>query len=293
MSLASDSISSRRRWLRGGLAGLATVVARPLRAAPPLRIGVTAVMLADQAAFLAHWAAWLGPRLARPVVFVAREDYQPILDLLFAGQLEAAWICGYPYVRFEPRLRLLAVPLHAGRPLYRAYLIRHRDAAGPARWADLRGRVLAYSDPLSNSGWLVAQGQLAAAGLTDADLRRSFFAHGHRHVAEAVAARLADAGSIDGYVWDTMRRLGMAAAQQTEVVWRSDWHGFPPLVVPAEGDPAVAEALRAALLAMPSDDPGRALLAALNLDGFTTAAPGLFDSIRALARQVPGSGVTG
>ncbi|MDZ7590033.1 MAG: PhnD/SsuA/transferrin family substrate-binding protein [Rubrivivax sp.] len=289
MVFAPDTSIKRRAWMAGGLAALAW---RPALAEAHVRIGITAVMLTDQAAFLNRWAQWLTPRLGRQVVFVARDDYQPIMDLLLAEQLDAAWICGYPYVRYESQLRLLAVPLHEGRPQYRAYLIRSRGAAHPDGWADLRGRVLAFSDPLSNSGWLVAQGQLAAAGLSGADLRRSFFAHGHRNVTEAVAARLADAGSVDGYVWDTMQRLGMAAAQQTEVVWRSDWHGFPPLVVPAAGDPALADRLRQALLTMAGDDEGRALLAALNLNGFTTAVPALFDSIRALARRVPGSGVT-
>ena len=33
-------------------------------------------------------------------------------------------------------------------------------------WGDMAGKVFAYSDPLSNSGWLVAQGELAAAGST-------------------------------------------------------------------------------------------------------------------------------
>lgn len=59
-----------------------------------LRIGLTPVILADQAAFLARWADYLAPRVGCPVVFVARDEYQPILDLLFGGQLDAAWICG-------------------------------------------------------------------------------------------------------------------------------------------------------------------------------------------------------
>ena len=37
---------------------------------------------------------------------------------------------------------------------------------------------------------------------------------------------------------------------------------------------------------------GRALLKSLNLDGFIAGQPSIFDSIRQLARSVPGSGVT-
>jgi len=158
----------------------------------PLRVGLTAVILADQAAFLTRWSDYLAARLGLPVVFVARESYQAILDLLFSEQLDAAWICGYPYVMHQSRLQLLAIPLLAGRPYYQSYLIgQPNKASAITGWNDLKNRVLAYSDPLSNSGWLVAQAQLRRAGLTSKDLRRSFFAHGHRNVAEAVASGLA------------------------------------------------------------------------------------------------------
>jgi phosphonate transport system substrate-binding protein len=257
-----------------------------------LRIGLTAVILADQAAFLARWTEYLSQRLDCDVSFVTRDQYQPILDLLLGGQLDAAWICGYPYVRHLGQLRLLAVPLYRGAPLYESYLIRTKEGNGKVSgWADLKGKVFAYSDPLSNSGWLVAQGELAALGLRGSDFRRAFFARGHRNVAEAVAARLADAGSIDGYVWETMRQQGMAAASQTEVVWKSPKHGFPPIVAPAGVGHAKTDVLQQALLGMPGDEVGRSMLKALNLDGFVAGSPLLFDSIRRLARSVPGTGV--
>lgn len=256
-------------------------------ARPRLRVGLTAVILADQAAFLSRWSEYLSTRLGVPVVFVARESYQTILDLLFSGQLDAAWICGYPYVRHQAQLRLLAVPVFEGEPLYQSYLIRTRGTAVDVRgWGDLKNRVLAYSDPLSNSGWLVAQAQLRAAGLGPRDLRRSFFAHGHRNVAEAVATGLAHAGCIDGYVWETMQLQKMTSTARTEVIWKSDFYGFPPVVV-REGDrnPTLQQ-LSKALLTMGNDAEGRELLQALNLNGFTQAAPALFDSIRALVASV-------
>ena len=87
-------------------------------------------------------------------------------------------------------MRLLAVPLYRGEPTYEAYLIRPNEGNGKVfGWADLKGKVFAYSDPLSNSGWLVAQGELASLGCQLGLSRRAFFAHGHRNVAEAVAAR--------------------------------------------------------------------------------------------------------
>jgi phosphonate transport system substrate-binding protein len=257
-----------------------------------LRIGLTAVILADQVAFLSRWGRYLSERVGCEVSFVARDSYQSILNLLASGQIDVAWICGYPYVRYEASLSLFAVPLYQDRPEYQSYLIRPQGGAAAIQgWADLRGKVLAYSDPLSNSGWLVAQVQLARVRLRSRDLKRSFFAHGHRNVAEAVAARLADAGAIDGYVWETMRQQGMAAVAQTEVVWKSAFFGFPPLVTKQGAGNPYAAGLQAALLAMPQDETGRELLRALNLTGFTKGTPAIFDSILQQAKTVPGSGL--
>lgn len=284
---------NRRTCVRALTAASVAAITMPLKASGErLRIGLTPVILADQVAFLSRWGRYLSARVGCEVSFLARESYQAILDLLFSGQLDAAWICGYPYVRHEPLLALLAVPLYQGQPTYQAYLIRSRNSSAPLNgWADLRGKVLAYSDPLSNSGWLVAQAQLAKAGLGPRDLKRSFFAHGHRNVAEAVAARLAQAGSIDGYVWETMRQQGMAAVAQTDVVWKSEPHGFPPLVTKRGAAHPFLPQLQHALLSMPEDATGRDLLHALNLTGFNEGASALFDSIRRQAQTVPGSGV--
>jgi phosphonate transport system substrate-binding protein len=261
-----------------------------------LRIGLTPVILADQVAFLSRWSRYLSARIDADVEFVARESYQSVLDLLFSDQVDAAWICGYPYIRFEAELSLLAVPLYTGQPVYQAYLIRSKATSSAPLingWGDLRQRVLAYSDPLSNSGWLVAQAQLAKAGVMSRDLKRAFFAHSHRNVAEAVAAGLAHAGSIDGYVWETMRSQKMPAVAKTEVVWKSDAFGFPPLVTRRRSPSATTERLRQALLGMAEDKVGQDLLASLNLSGFTVGTHTLFESIRRQALLVPGSGVVG
>lgn len=279
----------RRRLLRG----TAVLAAAPMLALAQerLRIGLTAVILADQAAFLSRWADYLSQRLDTRITFVSRDQYQTVHDLLFNGQVDAAWTCGYPFVRFQSQLQLVAVPLYQGQPTYQSYLIRPLGDTAVSGWSSLAGKVFAYSDPLSNSGWLVAQGEFARIGIGQRDLKRTFFAHGHRNVADAVASRLADAGSIDGYVWETMKLQGMAGASQTEVIWKSRLHGFPPLVAATGAEPTRVEALRRSLLDMQKDDAGRALLKSLNLDGFIAGQAGLFDSIRQLARSVPGSGV--
>lgn len=274
----------RRRFL---FASLAALYVSPARTSEPLRIGTTPVFLDERIGFLDRWGAYLASRLGREVRFVQRGSYAEIVDLLRASRLAAAWICGYPYVREEKRWRLLAVPVFQGQPLYQSYVIVPATDRISQTLLDLKGRVYAYSDPLSNSGWLWPQARLKQAGEDPARFfARSFFTFGHRRVVEAVAARLADGGSVDGYVWETLARIHPALTQATRVVERSPHFGFPPLVTPRDLDEATFRGLATAFLGMANDDEGRGLLATLNLDGFVPGSPALFDGIRASLRLV-------
>lgn len=252
----------------------------PVQAQTPLRIGTTAVFLDNQVDFLNAWQRYLERRLGRQVVFVRRGSYAEINDLLERDQLEFAWVCGYPYVRYKSRLRLLAVPVFHGKPLYQSYLIVPSTDTHTHDYGDLKGKVFAYSDPGSNSGWLVAQYELYRRGIDPMTFfRKFFFTWAHRKVVEAVAAGLADAGSVDGYIWETLALQHPELTSKTRVVYKSAWYGFPPFVARRTVSEADFEQMQRVLLHMDKHAEGRALLKRLNLDGFIAGNDKLFASI--------------
>ncbi len=278
------------RLRRSLVIAAAACVAAPLAAATEVtRIGLTPVFLDDRLRLLQRWRDYLQAALGTAVEFVQRGTYGQVMDVLRAGQVQFAWICGYPYVLHRHELRLVAVPHWRGRPLYQSYLIA--DAARPfGDLAALRGRSFAYSDPLSNSGFLYMQHLLRRQGHDPARyFGRSFFTHSHRHVVEAVAAGLADGGAVDGYVWETLAELQPALTGRTRVLQRSHDFGFPPIVAGPQVDARSGGAFAAALAAMPSDPGGRSVLAELRLDRFATGEPGLFEGIAEMARLQAGS----
>ena len=79
-----EKLVFRRTLLAATASGLMGSVTG-LRAATRLRIGLTAVILADQAAFLARWADYLGQRTGNRVSFAVRDEYQAILEQLAHG----------------------------------------------------------------------------------------------------------------------------------------------------------------------------------------------------------------
>jgi phosphonate transport system substrate-binding protein len=283
---------NRRRLIGASLLAPLAASGRAENAArddAPLRFGTTAVFLDDQMALLAAWQRYLERETGRTVQFVQRGNYREIVDLLLGDRIDAAWLCGYPYVAYESRLALVAVPVYQGAPLYRSYLIVPDKDARTQRIADLRGAVFAFSDALSNSGYLVPKVELVRAGATpEAFFRRTFFTYAHRKVVEAVRVGLADGGAVDGYVWDTLQAQQPLATSGLRVAWRSPAYGFPPIVARRSAPDARISPLVRALLAMPASDEGRKLLERLNIEGFAAGDSALFDSIRDLVRESAG-----
>lgn len=283
----SSGRSRRRVFLQSALA-MAAMPLLPAHAdAGILRIGLTPVFLDDQMSFLARWRVWLERRLKRPVIFVQRGSYREVSDLIRGSKIDFAWVCGYPYVRYRSELRLVAVPLWRGRPYYQSYLIVPATDSKSKSLADLRGKVFAYSDPDSNSGFLYPQYRLTMQGENPTTFfSRSFFTWAHRKVVEAVGVGLADGGAVDGYVWETLAQLDPALTRATRVMEKSPDFGHTPFV--ARPDIPAAELLqfRTALLKMRSDPEGAELLHLLRLDGFVAGAPSLYDGIARMAARV-------
>ena len=255
-----------------------------------VRFGLTAVVVRENLDFFDRWRRYLELRLDRPVRFVQRRSYREVMELLATGEIDFAWICGYPYVRRrDPEyLDLLAIPVFDGEPRYRSYIIVHRDS--PYRSvADLGGKVFAYSDPDSNSGYLAPRSMLTALRIQpDAFFRLTFFTYNHAETVEAVARRVADGGAVDSYVWEYLKRNHQAPVDQTAVIDQSDKFGFPPLVARRSGDAELRRRMQNAVLGMREDVDGRALLAELALDGFIEPADTLYDGIRDLEARLSG-----
>ncbi|MDZ7709734.1 MAG: PhnD/SsuA/transferrin family substrate-binding protein [Roseovarius sp.] len=281
----------RRAFLSSLTAGLATARYASARGQPPLRIGLTPVFLDNEWQVLESLRAHVVTVTGQHVEFVQRRTYQEVVALLLLGELDTAWLCGYPLMQRPDRLTALAIPVWRGRPLYQAYIIaaENRDAE---TLSDLKGDIHAYSDPDSNSGHLVTVAELLAQNeRPEAFFDTSFFTFGHRNVVRAVAQRLAGSGSVDGYIYEALSTAEPDLVDRTRVIWRSDWHGFPPVVIATERKDSMATAaLSRALFEIEATEPGREALRQLQLDGFAHPRPDSFDSIAALMARVADRG---
>ena len=124
-------------------------------------------------------------------------------------------------------------------------------------------------------------------GLRSATLfRKTFFTWAHQDTVRAVAAGLAQAGAVDGYIWETLARIEPALTRETRVVDKSDWYGFPPIVARASLAVDDLDAVRRIFVSMDGNSDGRRLLGRMNLDGFVPGEDVRYDRIQRIIRFV-------
>lgn len=253
--------------------------------ARPIRFAMTPAFLHDQHALLAEWRVYLEARLKRPVEFVQRDRYRDTMDLLQQQKVEFAWICDYPYVMLKNEVRLLSVAVNNDKPTYRSYLIVPARDTRTRSVLDLKGSVFAYADPYSNTGYLVPRFEIKSSGADPATFfKRTFFTWSHRKVIDAVAAGLVQGASVDSYVWDSLSQVRPDITAKTRIAWKSEEYGFPPMVAHQNVPEADFKRMQAILLGMADEPQGRAMLARLNLNGFITGSPKLYDRVAEMMR---------
>lgn len=283
----ASALSRRLVWLLMFLCmiGLAAQAPATENIQNALRVGLTPAFLHDQHDVLEEWRVYMERKLGRRVHFVLRDTYRETIDLLRREKLDFAWISDYPFVYLRREVRLLAAPIYRGRPYYRAYVIVPSTDSTTSSILQLRGKVFAYADPYSNTGYLFPRYVLSNLGENPARFfRKTFFAWAHRHVIEAVAAGLADGGSVDSLVWESLAVVSPEITSATRIVSTSPEYGSPPFVALKSASDANFRAMQDLLFGMVDDAEGERLLRRLNIDGFTQGDPRNYDEVAHMMR---------
>ena len=257
-------------------------------AGEPLRFGITGVLVEHNRAQNEAMITYIGEKVGRPVEILHRKSYQEMSDLLERGLADAAFVCGLPYVIDREKFgeELLVSPVFNGRPLYQSYVIVPRDSDAKTL-EDLRGKLYAFSDPLSNSGKLVPTYRLITIGETpETFFHRYIFTYSHSANVEAVAVKLVDGASVDSYVWEYLSVVNPQLTGQTKVIERSPYHGMTPVVMRPGIELSLKRKLQQAFLGMHRDPRGGAILKQLLIDRFAQVPDALYDSIRTLRTVV-------
>lgn len=247
-----------------------------------LRVAITPVLVEKNIDLNKRLIEYIGERIKMPVTIVQRKTYQEINDLMERGQVDVAFVCTLSYVIGKEKfgMEIIAVPVTNGKPFYYSYVIVPRNSQAKLI-DDLKGKLYAYPDPLSNSGYLYPRFRLAKAGYSPEQFFKKWVkTYSHTASIEAVSDWLVDGASIDSYIYDLTDIQQPELTAGTKIIEVSPSFGFPPVVVRKNLSVNVKKELRNVLLGMDKDPVGQKILKDLLLDKFVEGNDSLYDGVR-------------
>lgn len=231
---------------------------------------------------------YLQDKIGAKVVYVDRESYAEINEMLKTGKLEAAFVCSGPYVdgKKEFGLELLVAPQAYGATVYYSYIIVAKNSPITS-FAELRGKSFAFTDPLSNTGKLVPTYMLAKLKETpETFFKETIFTKSHDKSIKAVAQGIVAGAAVDSLIWEYMNATNPEFTAQTRILQKSPPYAIPPVVVPANLDPEIKSRLKQAFLNAHLDPQGREILNKTRIDKFVVIDDQAYDSVREMKNWV-------
>ncbi len=263
-------------------------------AGPDLHLAIgTMLSPRETLASYGQLTAWLGGRLGRRVILVQRKSYGETNDLLVRGEADVAFVCTGAFGAVRKKgARILAVPVVQGKTSYRSLIVVRRDDPATS-FEDLRGSPVAFVDLLSLTGRIYPELLASrAAGDGGKFFGRTVYSHSHTDSMSMVREGRVRAAGVDSLVFEELGRKEPQKAAQLRVLVESEAFGIPPFVGRPGLEPALRDALRAALLAMHQDRQGADALEAVGFDRFEAGDESSYDSAQEILEHFAETGIT-
>jgi phosphonate transport system substrate-binding protein len=289
---AEKGALDRRTLLRAGLAASALVLGAGPAAAQKRKNLVLAFIPQENPEKLLGdikvISAWLSKQLGVPVRGFVSSDHAAAVEALRNGDADISFMGALPYVIANAHVgaTVALAEVYRGKPVYTGRVFVRRDK-GIESIAELKGKSIAFADPISESGYLypldifVEQGLLRRGEDARRFFGKVFFAGGYQQAMQAMAGGLVDAAGASQYA-----ELLLSPEQQAEVKWIAESKPIPSHVVIARRDldPALRAKFVAAMLKL-NDPAQRDLLKHVySPDGYVVADPNAYDGVRDLAK---------
>ncbi len=254
---------------------------------PPLTIAVGAMLSPETTrVYYEDLLSLIAAKMGRRAVFTQRRTYAEVNEMVRKREVDLAFVCAGPYTEGKQSccMEMLVVPVANGKTVYHSYIIAPKGSP-VGSLADLRGKTFAFTDPQSNTGYLVPTYMLARRGETPTSFFHGFFySHSHDNSIQAVATGQADGAAVDSLIWEFINRVDPALTGKTKIIEKSPPYGIPPVVVHPDLDPAIKKQLKTIFLTLHQDPKAVPLLEKIQIDRFVEGDDTMYETVREMSR---------
>ncbi len=230
---------------------------------------------------------YLAQQTGMQVEFTPVTDYAAVVEALATGKLDLVWLGGFTFVQAKLRTNGTAIPIvqRAEDEKFVSRFIVPADS--PARsLADLKGKTFAFGSPSSTSGHLMPRYFLLQAGIDpDKDFKSVAFSGAHDATVAFVAGGKADAGVLNGSVWDKLVESKNPNALKVRVLATSPPYYDYNWTVRGDLNPMLVKKITAAFLALdPANPAQKAIMDLQRASRFISTKASNYDGIESAAK---------
>lgn len=229
--------------------------------------------------------AYLEQQLGMKVQFVPVADYPAVVEALATDRLDLAWLGGFTFV--QVRLKTgNAIPL----------VQREQDAQFTSKFitanpevkslADLKGKSFAFGSVSSTSGSLMPRFFMLKDGIKpETYFSRVAYSGAHDATVAWVQAGKVDGGVLNASVWEKLVAAGKVDTAKVRVLSTTPTYYDYNWTVRGTLDPALADKIKAAFLALdPANPEHKAILDLQAASRFIETQPENYKGIEEAAR---------
>ncbi|WP_409278152.1 putative selenate ABC transporter substrate-binding protein [Pseudomonas defluvii] len=229
--------------------------------------------------------AYLEQQLGMKVEFVPVADYPAVVEALASDRLDLAWLGGFTFVQVHLK-SLGATPL----------VQREQDARFTSKFitadpqvkqlSDLKGKTFAFGSVSSTSGSLMPRYFMLKDGIKpETFFSRVAYSGAHDATAAWVQAGKVDGGVLNASVWDKLVAAGKVDTSKVHVFATTPTYFDYNWTVRGSLDPALAQKIKAAFLALdPANPEHKAILDLQAATRFIETRPENYAGIEEAAR---------
>ncbi|CAG9620559.1 phosphate/phosphite/phosphonate ABC transporter substrate-binding protein [Sutcliffiella rhizosphaerae] len=231
----------------------------------------------------------LGEELGIEVEGRVMTDYTALIEAMGSNQVQVGFIPAFGYVLANEQydVEVILKSMRRGSGTYKAQYVVHADS-GIETLADLEGKVWAYADPTSTSGFLFPASQLMDEFniATTQDLQMDFFSDtlqtgGHDTAAIAVYEGDADVATTFDDVRTTLEEEYPDILEKLKVIGYTEDIPNDTISVTKELDKELVEKIKTVFLSL-NEDPEmiQIMNEVYNWDEITTATDGEYEVVK-------------
>lgn len=251
----------------------------------PILIALATVMSPHETiTYYRQIADYVSKKTGRQAILVQRKTYAEVNMLLANGDIDIAFLStgAYSSYRGMNEIELFVMAEHTGNSLYTPEIIVHKDS-DLQTISDLKGKIFAFTDPLSYSGHMVMEEYLRQNN-TDPEkfFKRYFYTYSHDKSLWAVATKVTDGAVFDSQIYEYAKIKTPELAANVRIISTMTPAPTGPIVISKKIKAEQKEQLRHIFLTMHEDPEVSVALQNLVIDKFVYPTPELYEPLRKL-----------